>query len=243
MIRSSAAGKPSATSSRSSPVSSLPLCTETSDSKCSTSTSWRTCSKECVPSLSRLHRQSSTLAATLTLYLQQPPLMSRRGHLLWIPLVVVYWGLAFVIGSAIPSVGTLSGLVAATCIFQFTYTFPPALYLGYLMKVDAMNLDEPFSQPGIAPRQHDTWRSFVSALECHKSAIGTDFTLLVHSLAGSVERSTEDASGLCLSRCYSCGSSLRWRRRDWACGRVCLTSIAHKVCSSTEADLTFPSSL
>ncbi|GAA5881346.1 hypothetical protein JCM16303_000138 [Sporobolomyces ruberrimus] len=89
-----------------------------------------------------------------------PPLMSRRGHLLWIPLVVVYWGLAFVIGSAIPSVGTLSGLVAATCIFQFTYTFPPALYLGYLMKVDAMNLDEPFSQPGIAPRQHDTWRSF-----------------------------------------------------------------------------------
>jgi len=38
--------------------------------------------------------------------------MSRRGHIIWIPLVIIYWGLAFVIGSAIPSVGALSGLVA-----------------------------------------------------------------------------------------------------------------------------------
>ncbi|GAA5978577.1 hypothetical protein JCM5350_003147 [Sporobolomyces pararoseus] len=88
-----------------------------------------------------------------------PPLMTRRGHLLWIPLVVLYWGLAFVIGSAIPSVGTLSGLVAAACIFQFSYTFPPALFLGLLMKIDASDLDEPFTTPGVAPRQYDTWRS------------------------------------------------------------------------------------
>ncbi|GAA6005912.1 hypothetical protein JCM11491_004058 [Sporobolomyces phaffii] len=89
-----------------------------------------------------------------------PPLMTRAGHALWVPLVVLYWGLAFVIGSAIPSVGTLSGLVAAACIFQFSYTFPPALWLGYLMKVDAMEADEPFTTPGVAPRQYDTWKSF-----------------------------------------------------------------------------------
>lgn len=88
-----------------------------------------------------------------------PPLMSRRGHMLWVPIVVVYWGLAFVIGSAIPSVGTLSGLVAAVCIFQFTYTFPPVLLLGYMMKVDAMHADEPFTTPGVAPRQYDTWKN------------------------------------------------------------------------------------
>lgn len=90
--------------------------------------------------------------------------MSRKGHLLWAPLVVVYWGLAFVIGSAIPSVGTLSGLVAAACIFQFSYTFPPVLFLGLLMKIDASDLDEPFTTPGVAPRQYDTWRYFVSPL-------------------------------------------------------------------------------
>ncbi|GAA6061497.1 hypothetical protein JCM10212_000201 [Sporobolomyces blumeae] len=89
-----------------------------------------------------------------------PPLMSKRGHLLWAPLVVIYWGLAFVIGSAIPSVGTLSGLVAAVCIFWFSYVWPPLLLLGYMMKVDAMVMDERFSQPGVAPRQIDTWRNF-----------------------------------------------------------------------------------
>lgn len=88
--------------------------------------------------------------------------MSRRGHLIWAPLVVVYWGIAFVVGSAIPSVGTLSGLVAAACIFQFSYTFPPALMLGYMMHEDAMVLDEPFTTPGVAPRRRDTWTSMVS---------------------------------------------------------------------------------
>ncbi|GAA5935830.1 uncharacterized protein JCM15063_001818 [Sporobolomyces koalae] len=91
--------------------------------------------------------------------LRGPPLMSRRGHLIWAPLVVVYWGIAFVVGSAIPSVGTLSGLVAAACIFQFSYTFPPALMLGYMMHEDAMVLDEPFTTPGVAPRRRDTWTS------------------------------------------------------------------------------------
>lgn len=89
-----------------------------------------------------------------------PPLMTKRGHMLWIPLVVLYWGTAFVIGSAIPSVGTLSGLVAAACIFQFSYTFPPVLFLGLLMRIDASNLDEPFTTPGVTPRQYDTWKSF-----------------------------------------------------------------------------------
>lgn len=82
--------------------------------------------------------------------------------MIWAPLVVLFWGTAFVIGSAIPSVGTLSGLVAAACIFQFSYTFPPALFLGLLMKIDAMALDEPFTTPGVAPRQYDTWKSMVS---------------------------------------------------------------------------------
>ncbi|GAA5898422.1 uncharacterized protein JCM6883_001018 [Sporobolomyces salmoneus] len=91
--------------------------------------------------------------------LKGPPLMTKRGHVLWVPMVILFWGAAFVIGSAIPSVGTLSGLVAAACIFQFSYTFPPALLLGLLMKIDAMGLDEPFTTPGVAPRQHDTWRS------------------------------------------------------------------------------------
>lgn len=50
--------------------------------------------------------------------LKGPPLMSRGGRILWSLTVLVWWSVAFVIGTAIPGVGALSGLVAAVCIFQ-----------------------------------------------------------------------------------------------------------------------------
>lgn len=60
-----------------------------------------------------------------------PSLMSRTGHIIWVGMVFLYWALAFIVGAAIPQVQTISGLVAAICIMQFTYTFPPALIFGY----------------------------------------------------------------------------------------------------------------
>ncbi|KAK7037552.1 hypothetical protein VNI00_011044 [Paramarasmius palmivorus] len=66
-----------------------------------------------------------------------PPLMSRKGRFLWPIMVVLYWSLAFIVGSAIPQVQTISGLIAAICIMQFTYTFPPLLLLGYQIRVFA----------------------------------------------------------------------------------------------------------
>ncbi|BGP04053.1 hypothetical protein NBRC10513v2_007793 [Rhodotorula toruloides] len=92
--------------------------------------------------------------------LKGPPLMTSRGRVVWSGMVVLFWGLAFVIASAIPSVGTLSGLVAAVTnegIFQFTYTFPPLFTLGYWISVDAAAGDEEFSTPGVAPRRVDNW--------------------------------------------------------------------------------------
>lgn len=52
-------------------------------------------------------------------------------------MVILYWALAFIVGSAIPQVQTISGLVAAICIMQFTYTFPPLLWAGFQMRLDA----------------------------------------------------------------------------------------------------------
>ncbi|GAA5957433.1 hypothetical protein JCM8115_006988 [Rhodotorula mucilaginosa] len=87
-----------------------------------------------------------------------PPLMSKKGRLVWGVAVILFWGVAYVIGSAIPSVGTLSGLVAAICIFQFTYTFPPLFQLALEMHKDAIRGDEGFQTAGVRPRQIDTWR-------------------------------------------------------------------------------------
>jgi hypothetical protein len=71
-----------------------------------------------------------------------PALTSRAGRFIWIIMVFVYWSLAFIVGSAIPQVATVSGIVAAICIMQFTYTFPPLMMLGYKMKIAAAGLIE-----------------------------------------------------------------------------------------------------
>ncbi|KNZ81773.1 N amino acid transport system protein [Termitomyces sp. J132] len=67
-----------------------------------------------------------------------PRLLSRTGRLVWTPMVVVYWALAFVIGSAIPQVQTISALIAAIAIMQFSYSFP--LLLRVAGTVDALIL-------------------------------------------------------------------------------------------------------
>jgi hypothetical protein len=55
-----------------------------------------------------------------------PPLNSRGGRVIWSSMVLVYWSLAFIVGSAIPQVQTISGLVAAVCIMQVRLQ-PPRL--------------------------------------------------------------------------------------------------------------------
>lgn len=73
-----------------------------------------------------------------------PPLGTRTGKLLWIAVVPVYWGTAFVIAAAIPQVSNLSGLIAAACILQFSYTFPPFFMLVLQVKKDAMQAGDGF---------------------------------------------------------------------------------------------------
>lgn len=71
-----------------------------------------------------------------------PALDTRPGILLWGILVVVYWALAFIIGSAIPQVSNLTSFVGALCILNFSYTLPAFFMLGMMMKDDAAVFDE-----------------------------------------------------------------------------------------------------
>lgn len=73
-----------------------------------------------------------------------PALGTRSGKLLWVALVPIYWGISFIIAAAIPQVSNLSGLIAAACILQFTYTFPPFFMLVFQIKKDAMQAGEGF---------------------------------------------------------------------------------------------------
>lgn len=65
---------------------------------------------------------------------------------------------AVVIGSAVPALGAMTGLVGAVCIFQFTYTLPPLFYFLYEVQTDAALADAPYTGPGSQPARADTWR-------------------------------------------------------------------------------------
>ncbi|KAJ5197733.1 amino acid transporter [Penicillium cinerascens] len=43
----------------------------------------------------------------------------------------VYWSIAYVVGAAIPDFAGFTGIVAASCILQFTYSIPPLLHVGF----------------------------------------------------------------------------------------------------------------
>nr|GAT43606.1 predicted protein [Mycena chlorophos] len=89
-----------------------------------------------------------------------PPLMSMKGRIIWSFLVLIYWSLAFVLGSAIPQVNTINGLVGAAGIMQFTYTFPPMLRFGYDVITDAMAGDGTYDPLTNQPYRVDTWRDW-----------------------------------------------------------------------------------
>lgn len=73
-----------------------------------------------------------------------PPLTAKTGKIIWVVLIPIYWALAFVIGAVIPNFNALVGVVASICIVQFTYTFPPAFHVGYMIKLNAMQAGEGF---------------------------------------------------------------------------------------------------
>ncbi|KAG0203013.1 hypothetical protein BGX28_004567 [Mortierella sp. GBA30] len=87
-----------------------------------------------------------------------PSLLSRKGHMIWAVMVVVYWALAYVVGSAVPQVENISSLIAAICIIQFSYTFPPLLRLGYDVITDAMSEDAIYVPGSGITGRVDSWK-------------------------------------------------------------------------------------
>jgi len=84
-----------------------------------------------------------------------PSLGTKAGKLAWIAVVPIYWAIAFVIASAIPQVNNLSGFIAAACILQFSYTFPPFMYIGFLVQKAAIQSGEGFDPATRQTIRHD----------------------------------------------------------------------------------------
>ena len=71
-----------------------------------------------------------------------PPLITKRGKILWAIIVPIWWSLAFIIAAAIPDYFGFVSVIAAATIMQFTYSFPPILALGYDMRLQAIRKEQ-----------------------------------------------------------------------------------------------------
>ena len=82
-------------------------------------------------------------------FFRAPHLTTKGGKFLWMIVVPVYWSIAYIIGAAIPDFVGFTSIVAAVCILNFTYTFPPMLHVGYQVMKNAAQGEAGFdSQTG-----------------------------------------------------------------------------------------------
>ncbi|KAJ5176700.1 amino acid transporter [Penicillium canariense] len=85
-----------------------------------------------------------------------PPLTHRAGKFLWVAIIPVYWGIAFILAASIPSFGGLTAVVAAFCILHFTYSFPPMLATLFWIKEAALQEGEGFDPATGNTIRHDS---------------------------------------------------------------------------------------
>jgi len=85
-----------------------------------------------------------------------PGLTTIPGKIVWAFLIPVYWGIAFVLAAGIPNFAGLTSVVAAFCILQFTYTFPPLLSVAFWIKKYSMREGEGFDPATGQVIRHDS---------------------------------------------------------------------------------------
>ena len=135
-----------------------------------------------------------------------PPLTVRTGKFLWVAIVPIYWGIAFIISAAIPQVSNLGALVASACILQFSYTFPPMLMMGYMTKKDAMLPGDGFDPAtGRVVRQDSGMKRLVRGFAKRWWLNGFNMIIFLGSLTTAILGIY--AAGVQLQASYSSGAS------------------------------------
>ncbi|KIV85051.1 hypothetical protein PV11_00787 [Exophiala sideris] len=85
-----------------------------------------------------------------------PPLTSKAGKYLFASIVPIYWSIAFVVAAAIPDYFGFVSVIAAFCVVQFSYSFPPVIHLAYTMKKNAIIAGEGFDPATGQTRRGDS---------------------------------------------------------------------------------------
>lgn len=94
--------------------------------------------------------------------LNAPPITTKRGRILFGVTVPIYWSIAFVVAAAIPDYFGFVSVIAAFCIIQFSYSFPPILHLAYTMQKNSRMDNEGFdARTGVTTRHDNGIKRYV----------------------------------------------------------------------------------
>jgi len=85
-----------------------------------------------------------------------PEITTKKGRWMWYALGPVYWAVAFIVAAAVPNLNGISGIVGAMLILNFTYTFPAAVFIGFMCQRGAELPGEGFDPHTGVTTRHDT---------------------------------------------------------------------------------------
>lgn len=119
-----------------------------------------------------------------------PRLTSRKGTIVWGCFVIVYWAIAYILGTAIPSVSAIVAIIGSFCILNFSYTFPFLFIFCLLCRQDAALADN-FDPKTLTVERADSylrnwsrWKRALGHGGVYRTAIKSSMLLLfVASLA------------------------------------------------------------
>lgn len=84
-----------------------------------------------------------------------PPIVTKKGKMLWLILGPIYWIVAFLVAAAVPNLNGIVSLVGAVFMMNFTYTFPGLMFLSWKIHKAAELPGEGFNPATRITTRHD----------------------------------------------------------------------------------------
>ena len=85
-----------------------------------------------------------------------PPIVTKKGQLLWYILGPCYWITAFILAASVPNLNTIVNLVGGLFSLNFTYSIPGIMFVGYNVQKLAALPGEGFDPATGVTVRHDT---------------------------------------------------------------------------------------
>lgn len=84
-----------------------------------------------------------------------PPIVTKKGRVLWTILGPIYWVLAFILAAAVPNLNGIVNVISGLLSINFTYSFPALVFIGWSIHEGAKLPGEGFDPATGVATVHD----------------------------------------------------------------------------------------